>query len=165
MSKLLRYYAPGQNYFVTTVTYERAPILVRYAEALLQSIDEIQGAEGFRMPAWVIMPEHFHAVIDPGQADLSRIMKRIKLKFAYLYRNANNLRAETVWQRRFWDHILRDERDWRNKLDYIHYNPVNHGVAATPRSWPYSSIHDYGDLYSDDWGVVEPLGFEGSYGE
>jgi putative transposase len=63
-----------------------------------------------------------------------------------------------IWQRRFWEHLVRDEEDWRRHVDYIHFNPVKHGLAAAPGDWPYSSFSRAVDKgwYTPDWGQTEP---------
>jgi len=73
-------------------------------------------------------------------------------------------RAEKkVWQRRFWEHLLRNEKDWQNHMDYIHYNPVKHGYVRSPGEWLYGSFHHAvkQGLYPADWGAQEPLSIEG----
>ena len=115
--------------------------------------------------AWVVLPDHFHLLIGPSDNDVSDIVKRIKLSFSFRHRSDMGLGKATIWQRRFWDHITRDEKDWNSPLDYIHYNPVKHGFVKNPRDWKFSSIHDFEDNYPTDWGIVDPLEFEGSYGE
>jgi len=91
-------------------------------------------------------------------------MHDFKLSFASLYRKKHNQNAGRVWQSRFWDHIIRNEKDLNNHIDYIHYNPVKHGLVKSPFEWKYSSIHEYKEYYQTDWGKKEFL-FEGDYGE
>jgi len=69
------------------------------------------------------------------------------------------------WQNRFWDHIIRNQDDINKHIDYIHYNPVKHGLTARPFSWEHSSIHEYKDYYGADWGVEEKPEFGDEYGE
>jgi putative transposase len=72
-----------------------------------------------------------------------------------------------IWQRRFWDHIIRNEADLNRYIDYIHYNPVKHGFAQSPFSYLHTSIHEYQKegYYQADWGAKETPGFKGDYGE
>ena len=66
--------------------------------------------------------------------------------------------AKTIWQPRFWEHVIRDEGDFRRHLDYIHYNPVKHGLVSAPAAWPYSSFRRFVRMhwYDVDWGATEP---------
>ncbi len=165
MSKLLRYYKQGQVYFVTTVTYGRAPILIDNFSLLWESVEQVRADTGFELNAWVVMPDHLHLLIDPQESDLPHIMKRVKLLFSSKYRKRHNLYRATIWQRRFWDHIIRDEEDWRRHVDYIHYNPVKHEHVETPQGWKHSSMKEYLEMYSEDWGVNKELRFDETYGE
>jgi hypothetical protein len=86
---------------------------------------------------------------------ISDLMQSIKLRFTHRYIKAANLRGNlTIWQRRFWDHIIRDQDDHNAHLDYIHYNPVKHGYAAKPTDYPWSSFGSYleNGIYPPDWG-------------
>ncbi len=70
---------------------------------------------------------------------------------------------KTVWQRRYWEHLIRDEKDWQRHMDYIHYNPVKHGLVERPGDWPHSSFEravKHG-LYERDWGCSEPDSLKG----
>ena len=167
MSKLLRYYGPGQIYFITAVTHERLHILSEQAELLLNSIGKIEHALDFQIFAWVIMPDHVHFIIDPKNEDLSNIIKRIKLSFSYAYRQQAQLYRGRVWQHRFWDHVIRNERDLNTHIDYIHRNPVKHGLTQNPFAWQFSSIHQYleNGYYSSDWGIINDEEKEGDFGE
>jgi len=165
MSKLLRYYAKGNIYFVTSVTNNREPFLEDNYSILVDIFKEISIKLEFELIAYVVMPDHFHLLIDPKENDLSDIIKRIKIKFAYQYRKKNNLYRKTVWQKRFWDHIIRDQEDLNKHIDYIHYNPIKHLKIKSPFDWAFSSIHNYKEYYLDDWGVNDELLFDGDFGE
>jgi len=167
MSKLLRHKHPSSLFFITSVTYDRKPILVEHSDLLLSSIERMKGAVHFTAHAWVILPDHFHLILDVGAEDFSMIMQRIKLSFAADYRKRCGLKEGRVWQARFWDHIIRDQVDINRHLDYIHYNPVKHGLANVPRAWKLSSIHEsqFASTYALDWGTREPDGLSGDFGE
>ncbi len=165
MSKLLRYYAKGNMYFVTSVTNNREPYLDGSYSIFVDILNELSTRLDFKLIAYVVMPDHFHLLIDPKGNDLSDILKRIKIKFAYQYRNKNNLYRKTVWQKRFWDHIIRDLEDLNRHIDYIHYNPIKHLKMKSPFDYEFSSIHNYKEYYSDDWGMDEELLFDGEFGE
>jgi putative transposase len=133
------------------------PILVEHAQFLLESIKETNESLYFDIVAWVIMPDHFHLIINPRNNDLSDILKRIKLKYSYKYRHLHDLYRGTLWQNRYWDHVIRDQADMNNHIEYIHYNPVKHGFVKNPFAWPHSSINIYlkEGIYTKDWGVQD----------
>jgi putative transposase len=121
----------------------------------------------YEMIAWVIMPDHVHLLINPKRQNLSAVIQRIKMSFAKrLMFRAGTPRAK-VWQSRFWDHIIRDSDDMRRHLDYIHYNPVKHGLVKKPGDWGQSSFEDFlkSGYYEGDWGCAEPIGMRGDFGE
>ena len=167
MSKLLRYNHPSSLYFITCVTHGRKPILVEHADLLLSSIDRMRADANFTPIAWVVLPDHFHLTLDLGSGDISTVMQRIKLSFSANYRKMYALIEGRTWKSRFWDHIIRDRTDLNLHLDYIHYNPVKHGLASAPRNWRLSSIHQppYVSIYAPDWGAREPDGLSGDFGE
>jgi putative transposase len=167
MSNLRRFYVKGQPYFITCVTFERMPCLLDNVDLLRRAIKKTNTALPHDVLAWVVLPDHWHAVIDPKECTISDIMHRIKLKFVSRYLQKHDLRRGRVWQNRFWDHVVRNERELRKYLDYIHYNPVSHGLVASPFDHPESSIHLYAvnGYYHNDWGVREKIEFEGDYGE
>jgi len=143
VSKLKRYYLPGRIYFITAVTHDRKRILLENASLFWMAVAEIKQRVPFNLTAWVMMPEHFHIIIDSGNSIPADIIKRVKLLFAYYYRQKRNLYRGRLWQSRFWDHIIRDQQDMNRHIDYIHYNPVKHGLAKSPFDWRESSIHQY----------------------
>ncbi len=167
MSKLLRHFNPGQIYFITSVTHDRQPILVSNPKSYSCAVDKAKVATPFEVLAWVLMPDHFHVIINPFESYLPDIIKRIKLSFAYQYRSLNGLYRAKVWQSRYWDHVIRNEDDLHKHIDYIHYNPVKHGLVSSPFDWEHSSIHDYlkDGIYSPDWGIKGNLNIEGNFGE
>jgi putative transposase len=106
-------------------------------------------------------------IVDPGGCDLSALMRQFKLSFSTRYRKRSGTTVGRVWQYRFWDHQIRDETDLRRHLDYIHYNPVKHGLISNPFEWRLSSIRGFQEqgLYDDDWGVIKKPEFDEDYGE
>ena len=167
MSILRRYHREGNIYFITSVTYERKPVLVDNIDLLWTGFGAVNDKSAFNMMAWVILPDHFHIVIDPKQHDISNILQRIKMSFAALWRKRMNLVCGRVWQNRFWDHIIRDQEDLNRHIDYIHFNPVKHRYVNSPYDWPHSSMHKYHaeGFYSRDWGVMGTIEIEGEFGE
>jgi putative transposase len=167
MSNLRRYYAEGQLYFVTCVTYNRQPILVENIDLFWLAVDKFKGESPEFLMAWAILPDHFHMLLCPDRLNLSEFMQRTKLSFASNYRKRFGLKAGRTWQLRFWDHVIRDEADFKKRMDYIHDNPRKHGMTQTRESYPHSSLAKYlgDDGYQPDWEAVEGLDIEESSGE
>jgi putative transposase len=167
MTNIRRYFREGDTSFLTHVTHDRQRILLEHAPLFHQAAERVQGEVPFEFIAWVILPDHFHVVIDPKGNDVSEIIKRIKLKFSGLYRSHNNLKSGRLWQYRFWDHIIRDQDDLNRHIDYIHYNPVKHGLASDPFAYEESSIHRFirEGFYTRDWGIRDDPTLRGDYGE
>jgi putative transposase len=145
---------------VTAVCYQRQPFLATDdAKALfLQTAREVKQDKLFRMVAYVVLDDHCHLLLDPGVANISEIMQSLKLRFTHRIKKARQRRGNlAVWQRRFWDHIIRDENDLRRHLDYVHYNPVKHGYVSAPAQYAWSSFREYvaRGAYDERWGASE----------
>ncbi len=165
MSILKRYFKERQIYFVTGITYNREKHLINNYYILDNAITQIISDMGIEIIAFSFLSDHFHLIVNPQHQELSSIIKKIKLKYSYQYRKKQNLYRKTLWQHRYWDHIIRDEIDLNNHINYIHYNPVKHGLVRKPFDWQFSSIHKYKDVYSNDWGVKDEIKFEDNFGE
>jgi putative transposase len=161
MSNLRRYDSCGKPYFITSVTHNRLPILSGNETTLLQSINDSQPRYSCTSIAWIILPDHFHLIIDINESDISQIMHYIKQSFSIKYRNQIDMSAGRFWQYRFWDHIIRNQKDFNRHVDYIHFNPIKHGLTKRPFEYQFSSIHQFGDLYQSDWGNSEPDDLKG----
>ncbi|TAK61525.1 transposase [Methylobacter sp.] len=160
MSNYRRCYVPGGSYFFTVVTERRAKILGNdLARDLLRAAfqDCFQRWPPFRVDAaypkrWGAIKKHFtQSWISLGGAE-----KTARHPVSLII-------GEGVWQRYYAEHALRDERDYQRHFDYIHYNPVKHGLVKSPRDWPYSTFHRWvkRGVYNSDWGcsLEEPLDF------
>ena len=110
----------------------------------------------------VILPEHLHCMwtLPPGDVDFSNRWRLIKSRFSHSMATGERLserrrlkRERGIWQRRFWEHAIRDQQDFDAHFDYIHYNPVKHGWVLRVADWPYSSFHRFvrSGVYSLDW--------------
>jgi putative transposase len=162
-----RTYIPGGTYFFTVVTYHRRPLFIS-----AETIDTLRDAFKYtliKMPftivASVILPDHLHFIwtLPEDDSDYSTRWRLIKSHFTHHWQgkgttSTNASRHEKgeadVWQRRFWEHLIRDETDLTRHIEYIHYNPVKHGLARTPVEWKYSSFTKYvrDGVYPADWG-------------
>ncbi len=158
MKSLRRIIIPDRYYFITSVTFNREALLLHDIEMFWHSWKDEQ------LYAWVLLPDHFHMILKPSAGDISKTLHRFKVTYSKRYRD--KYRQGRVWQNRFWDHVIRDQEDMNRHLDYIHYNPVKHGLAVSPNSYPHSSLSllTKEGQYEEDWGETE-LQFDGEYGE
>jgi putative transposase len=169
MPNYRRAYEPGGTYFLTIATYQRLPLLgpPQAVTCLRSALGEVMREAPFQIPAAVILPDHIHFLwsLPRGDADYSGRVGRMKVRFTRSIREAGSPppdvspsrrrhRESDVWQRRFWEYTVRDEPDFERLLDYIHYNPVRHGLATCPHRWPFSSFRKWvrSGLYSAEWG-------------
>ena len=162
-----RYYIPNAIVFITQVVEARRPVFADAAHvALLRSIlRNVKALHPFEMLGNVFLPDHVHLMIRPtGTSDFSQIMHSLKPNYTKEYKRLTN--APDVlkfWQKRFWDHVVRDETDLQRHLDYIHYNPVKHGMVSHPEDWPDSSFAAWKErgAYDERWGWTEPQTLSG----
>ncbi|WPL18137.1 Transposase [Thiorhodovibrio winogradskyi] len=165
MSNYRRAYIPGGCYFFTVVTLNRAPLFCseERVDLIRQALRKTMAQRPFKIDAMVILPEHLHCIwrLPPGDSDYSSRWREIKKSLSRNISTQTNSRNESlVWQRRFWEHAIRDEEDWSRHVDYIHYNPVKHGLTARPVDWPWSSFRRAvtRGWYDASWGNCEPDG-------
>jgi putative transposase len=159
---------PGGTFFLTLVTERRAPLFATdNARTMLHSsIINCQKFHPFLLLAIVLLHDHLHLLITlpDGDSDFSCRITSIKSTFTRLFlaaggteqsRSGSRLRQRSrgIWQRRFWEHTIRDEDDRIRHLDYIHYNPVKHQYVDCPHAWPHSSFHRFVSQgrYEQDW--------------
>ena len=168
MSNYHRAYLPGGSYFFTVVTHDRTPIFTdeTRVEVFRQALRKVMTARPFEIDAMVILPEHLHCIwrLPEGDTDYSSRWREIKKAASRQIGAATNARNERmVWQRRFWEHAIRDEDDWRKHVDYIHYIPVKHGLVSHPGEWPWSSLSRAvrKGWYEEAWGGSEPANIVG----
>jgi len=156
MSNFKRYKSPGSTWFFTIVTYQRRRFLCddRVRNALRDAIGKVQTKYPFSVEAWVLLPNHFHCIwsLPVGDSNFQlriRLLKRfVTLSCSgFLHRDSistesrRKRKESTLWQRRYWEHQIRSEKEFKHHMDYIHYNPVKHGFCQSPIEWPYSTIH------------------------
>jgi putative transposase len=131
MRNVRRYNVSGHPVFLTQVCAGRHPALAT-ADRKMLLLSELHGARtrlGIRVYAWVVLDDHFHLLIDTAGERMSKLMYSVKRRVSEQLLHTAGVRG--IWQPRFYDHIIRDETDWRAHLDYLHYNPVNHGYVPT----------------------------------
>lgn len=181
MSDYRRVRIPGAKYFFTVSLADRSSeLLVREVAHLRAAFAVTQRERPFWCDAFVVLPDHLHAIwtLPPRDADYSRRWGAIKARFTRGVKASGvvgwnpTLRTDSkiakgdagIWQRRFWEHTIRDETDYRNHMAYCWGNPVKHGLVERPTDWPYSSIHRdiRASRVDPEWsGVVT----EGAFGE
>jgi putative transposase len=163
MPNYRRLRVPGGTYFFTVNLADRSScLLVERIDALRASVWEVMRVRPFTGVAWVVLPDHMHALwtLPAGDADFATRWMRIKQAFCDRVPRGERIAAARlnrgergIWQRRYWEHLIRDERDLRHHIDYIHFNPVKHGLTARVADWPHSSFHRFvrDGLLALDW--------------
>jgi len=164
--------SPGSTWFFTVVTYQRRRFLCddRVRVALRNAINKTLVKYPFKIDAWVLLPDHFHCILTLPNQD-SNFQLRIRLLKRYVTQSCSHFlhmdnistksrrkkKESTLWQRRYWEHQIRSDMDFKQHMDYIHYNPVKHGLCQSPIAWSYSTIHRLikQGVYPEGW-AVEP---------
>jgi putative transposase len=175
MPNYRRAFVPGGCWFFTANLLNRQQnLLIDKIDALRDATRQTQLRYPFHIDAMVILPDHIHAIwtLPPGDLDFSIRWRLIKTRFAKSIPKGEPLSAvreargeRGVWQRRFWEHLIRDEDNYRRHVEYCYINPMKHGLVGRVCDWPFSSFHrDVRDgIFSQDWaGDVE---HEGEFGE
>ena len=173
--KYRRAFTPGGSFFFTVVTQQRRRILASSdaVAVLREAVRTVRSRRPFTLDAMVVLPDHLHCIwtLPPGDADFATRWRLIKTRFTRYCDPASRGEIDpsrskkgeqAVWQHRYWEHQLRDEQDFARHLDYIHFNPVKHGLVSSPMDWSYSSFRRYVDagMYAPDWGC-SMMEFEG----
>lgn len=150
MSRYLRPRLPGIPIFFTVALAGRGnPLLVEHIEALRNAVRVTRAERPFGIEAWVVLPDHLHCIwsLPEGDSDYSTRWRLIKSRFSRTLpigpqRDSHILRNERgIWQRRFWEHHIRNEDDFAAHRRNCWFNPVKHGLVAQAEDWPYSSFH------------------------
>lgn len=171
----------GGTYFFTLVTHQRQPFLTQSGniEQLRLAFRTVKARHPFDIDAIVILPDHLHCLLTLPAEDFDystrwRLIKGYFSRHCQIYTSqlvspSRQQKGEkTIWQRQFWEHYIRNEEDFQHHFDYIHFNPVKHGLVETVKDWDYSSFHRCvaQGIYSQDWGINEKISFDGlSVGE
>ena len=163
----------GSTYFFTVnlAVRHNNSLLVDNIEGLRDVFRKVKYKHPFKIDAIVVLPEHLHCIwtLPSGDARFDIRWGKIKSGFSRLIpagekRSASRLKRgeRGIWQRRYWEHLIRDETDLRHHINYIHWNPVKHGWVKRVKDWPYSSFHDYvkRGIYPADWAAESELEIE-----
>ncbi|MBW7014678.1 transposase [Pseudomonas sp. N040] len=158
-----RVWVPGGTYFFTATLADRSQsLLTEHIDTLRQVLRAVRTTHPFEIKAMVVLPDHLHCIwqLPAGDQDYPTRWALLKSTFSRQISSSESIslsrhlkRERGIWQRRYWEHCIRDEDDLQRHTDYIHYNPVKHGYALRPGDWPYSSIHRYvrEGLLPADW--------------
>jgi len=173
----------GGTYFFTVVAFKRQPVLTReeVRRALREGIEKVRHSLPFLIEAWVLLPDHLHAIWTLPKGDdkfqtrwalikssVSRHCKQIGEDWQGGSESRKKRHESNFWQRRFWEHYIRDDKDFQRHMDYLHYNPVKHGYVRRVADWPFSSFHRLvaQDVYPRGWGGTACEGMkEEEFGE
>jgi putative transposase len=166
--KYKRYFQLGGTYFFTVVTYNRRKTFIdEHAFYLFhQAIDIVQRKHPFGIDAYCICPDHIHIIwtLPENDCDYPTRWRLIKSFFSRNWSSPEehpsspsriNKGEKNIWQRRYWEHYIKDDEDLRNHIEYIHYNPVKHKYVKSPLEWRESSFKDYVNdgFYASNWGL------------
>jgi putative transposase len=167
--------AGGSFFFTVNLAERRLRLLTQHIDELRNAFRQTRRRHPFTVDAMVVLPDHLHAVwtLPEGDADFATRWRLIKSAFSHSLPSGERIsdsRAAKgergIWQRRYWEHTIRDQNDFARHVDYVHINPVKHGLVPRVRDWPYSSFHRMVKLgiYPEDWaGDVGDPG--GNFGE
>lgn len=158
---------PDDVFFLTIVTRDRTPWIAENSlyGLLISEMKRLSNVMNSRFKAWVILPEHMHWLLAPGNKDYSDVVGVFKRGVGAELKRVGAIRRGTrLWQDRFWEETIRDEAHYGRCIEYMHWNPVKHGLAVSAREWPYSSFASYvkKGIYPEDWGVVSEIEIAGS---
>ncbi|GMU80712.1 MAG: hypothetical protein AMXMBFR47_05830 [Planctomycetota bacterium] len=168
MPNYRRWFEPGGTYYFTVVTENRAPILCgRLARKLLRgAVERTRDRWPFQIFAWVLLPDHMHTIwtMPPDDCNYPRRWAFLKKEFTSDWLDAGGAeqvrsasrrrnRRRGVWQRTYWENLVKDDRDLFGLADYIHHNPIKHGYVECAHAWQYSTFHRFvrDGWYPADW--------------
>lgn len=145
-------YYPGGTYFFTVNLLERRDndLLIKHIDLLREVVATVRKSHPFEIHAWAVLPEHLHCVLRLPKNDANFTLRWRLIKAGFSRRLPKTERRSIVrqargergiWQRRFWEHLIKDERDYQAHMDYVRINPVKHGLVKQVVDWPYSTFH------------------------
>ena len=154
MPNYKRIFKNGHSYFLTITTYGRNPILIENIQLLRESFWVSKQNYMYDIDAIVVLPDHLHMIMTPKiSIEYSQIISSIKRSFVYGLDAQIKEEAKSeisaskyrrshagIWQERFYEHTIRDEKDWLEKMEYIHYNPLKHALVEDIKDWKYTSF-------------------------
>lgn len=173
MSDYKRLFLDGHYIFITCVMFKRNPILITNIEHLRNSFKKTKEKFNFEITGVVVLKDHLHLLIKPENiSQYPQIITMIKQSFSqnidkshlikiqkYITPSMKKRNETGVWQRRYYEHTIRDEKDFNNHLDYIHYNSIKHNLVNCVKDWEFSSFHKYVERgnYEKNWGSYDDV--------
>ena len=164
MPNYIRLRQPGGTYFFTVNLLERGSndLLTRNIDVLRDAVRVVRRNHPFDIHGWVVLPDHLHCVLEMPRDDSDFAMRWRLIKAGFSRRvppaerrsKTRERRGERgIWQHRYWEHLIRDESDYRAHMDYVHVNPVKHGLVKRVAEWPYSTFRRLvaEGVYPKDW--------------
>jgi putative transposase len=164
MTDYRRNRVPGGTFFFTVNLYDRTSrLLVDRIDLLRDSIRQTLRKSPFHIDAWVVLPDHLHCLWTLPSEDMDYSARWSDIKSGFSRKiptceprstSRTAKRERGIWQRRFWEHSIRDDKDYAAHMDYIHFNPVKHGLVENASDWRHSTFHlaVAKGLYPRDWG-------------
>ena len=161
MPRYRRYFHDGQTVFLTLATAERRTWLARSnaRRLTLEALRQAQARYPFKHHGHALLDDHLHLLLSPHVGvQVPALVGSFKRTVIALLPRSILPATQRAWQRRYHDHVIRDRNDFARHLDYLHFNPVKHGLASTPAEWPWSSFRAWcrRGVYGPDWGIIEP---------
>ena len=170
MANYRRAWCLGGTYFFTINLLQRRnnDLLTRHIQFLRTVVKDVRSRHPFVIHGWVVLPDHIHCVIElpQGDSNFALRLRLIKSNFSKCIPKTERVSASRkargergIWQRRYWEHLIRDEVDFAAHMNYVHINPVKHGLVKAVKDWPYSTFHHLvkQSVYPVDWaGGVQP---------
>ncbi|TMO06010.1 transposase [Pseudoalteromonas sp. S327] len=156
------YVKGGTYFFIVNLLDRNKSLLVEHIDLLRESIRFVKSQRPFYIDAWVVLPDHLHAVLTlpDDDVDYSSRWREIKKRFSkslpkteFLTQTRKRKNERGIWQRRFWEHTIRDDNDYWHHVNYVHFNPLKHGLVSQVADWPYSSFHRAvkQGIYANNW--------------
>ena len=172
MPNYRRNYVPGGTYFFTLVTFQRRKYFdtPHKLDLLHSKIRQVQRYKPFDLLAYCLLPDHIHLLIELPEEDCNfsiRVREIKRLTTLWMKRETLG-NVDPIWQDKYWEHTIRDEKDLQTHFDYIHYNPIKYGLTETYDSWEWSSFKDYFDENPKDFVMIDTDRFnkhQGNFGE
>ena len=177
MTNYRRNFLSGGSFFSTVnLADRRLRLLTEHVHLLRQAFRDVRRHHPFALEAIVVLPDHLHTIWTLPEDDDNFAVRWRLIKSTFsrgigigepISASRSERKERGIWQRRYWEHTLRDERDFARHADYIHFNPVKHGHVRRVQDWPYSSFHRMVKLgvYPADWGGTAATGRERDFGE
>lgn len=143
MAKHIEYKPGGRQLFLTLAAYQRANVLTEHVNVINESWKLIEREHGMELICWVVLPNHTHLVLDTNFNPISTLTHSFKLATAKLFHAAKVTGRTALWESQYWSQPMESQRDLERHVDFVHYNPVKHGLAVRPWDYQHSSFREF----------------------